>query len=338
MTHVIATDAFAGTERYVAEVASRSARRGHDVLVLGGDPSTMPQAVAPAKWAPATDVRGACRALARSRRPDIVHAHLTVAETAAFLTFPLHRAPVVSTRHIAARRGSSAPAKALSRVLNRFLRLQIAISGHVGASIERPPDVVLWNGVPSSDAAYDETSRIVLAVQRLEQEKDAATAIRAWAASGLDQQGWELHLAGDGSQRAALERLVADLRLIGVRFLGAVDDVPDRLAASALVLASSKQEGLGLAVLEAMAAGRPVVATAVGGHLETLPADYPGFFPVGDAACAGRLLRELAGDPSRRRQLGEELRTRQRDLFEVERHVDGLSGAYEAAIFRGPLT
>ncbi|MBW3638898.1 MAG: glycosyltransferase family 4 protein [Actinobacteria bacterium] len=331
ITHVVVSDAFAGTERYVAEVARRLAQRGHDVLVVGGDPVSMPGAVAPAAWQPASDLRTAAAVLARGGRPDVVHAHLTAAETAAFLAFPRHRAPVVSTRHIATRRGSSTPAKVFSRVLNRFLRLQIAISEHVGASIERAPDIVLWNGVPTSNTGYDETSRVVLAVQRLEPEKDAATAIRAWAASGLDGQGWELQLAGDGSQRAALERLVVDLDLSGVRFLGAVDDVPDRLAASALVLASSKQEGLGLAVLEAMAAARPVVATAVGGHLETLPAEYPGFFPVGDAVHAGQLLRELADDPSWRRDLGGDLRARQRASFDVEGHVDRLIHLYSEA-------
>lgn len=331
VTHVVVTDAFAGTERYVAEVARRTAERGHDVLVLGGDPATMPGAVAPAAWQPASGLSAASVGLARAERPDIVHAHLTTAETAAFLAFPRHRAPVVSTRHIATRRGSSLPARAFSRVLNRFLRLQIAISEHVGSTIECPPDLVLPNGVPCSDAAYDESSRVVLAVQRLEPEKDAATAIRAWAASGLDGEGWELHLAGDGSQRAAFERLVADLHLSGVRFLGAVADVPDRLAASALVLASSKQEGLGLAVLEAMAAGRPVVATAVGGHLETLPVGYPGLYPVGDAACAGQLLRELAHDDPRRRELGAKLRARQREHFDVEGHVDRLLQVYASA-------
>lgn len=328
LIHVVATDAFAGTERYVAEAASRLASRGHEVLVLGGNPATMPTAVAPAAWQPAPDLRAACTALARATRPDVVHAHLTVAETAAFLTCPLHRAPVVATRHIATRRGSSAPARAFSRVLNRFLRLQIAISEHVGAVMERPPDLVLPNGVPRRDVGYDETSRVVLGVQRLEPEKDAETAVHAWAASGLDDSGWELHLAGDGSQRAALEHLVADLGLTGVRFLGTVDDVPDRLAASAMLLASSRQEGLGLAVLEAMAAGRPVVATAVGGHLETLPTGYPGFFPVGDAVRAGEILRQLAANAPNRRQLGEQLRARQRESFDVERHVDRLETIY----------
>jgi glycosyltransferase involved in cell wall biosynthesis len=331
LIHVVATDAFAGTERYVAEVASRLARRGHDVLVLGGDPTTMPPAVAPAMWQPAAGLRAASSALARAARPHVVHAHLTVAETAAFLAFPRHRAPVVATRHIATRRGSSASARAFSRVLNRFLRLQIAISEHVAVVMERPPDLVLPNGVPSSDVGYDTTSRVVLGVQRLEPEKDAATAVRAWAASGLDDQGWELHLAGDGSQRLTLEQLTADLGLTGVRFLGTVDDVPDRLAASAMLLASSRQEGLGLAVLEAMAAGRPVVATAVGGHLETLPTHYPGFFPVGDAAQAGRLLRELAADAPGRQELGEQLRARQRETFDVERHVDRLVQVYGEA-------
>lgn len=329
--HVVVTDAFAGTERYVAEVARRTAERGHPVTVVGGSPRVMPTAVAPATWAPADTVAGACRAVAGAPRPDVVHAHLTAAETAAFLTYPVHRSPVVSTRHIAARRGSSPPARAFSWVLNRFLRRQVAISEHVSECVERRPDVVLPNGVPTDDTPYDEGSRVVLVVQRLEEEKDTATALRAWVASGLDVEGWELHVAGDGSLRQTLEGQAADLGLRGVRFLGTVDDVPARLGRSALVLAPSRHEGLGLAVLEAMAAGRPVVASAVGGHLETLPDGYEGLFPAGDAEAAAGLLRRLADDPPRRRQVGDALRARQRRLFDVDRHVDLLLQVYAGA-------
>lgn len=336
VVHVVVTDAFAGTEKYVADVARRTAERGHDVLVLGGDPAVMPDAVAPAAWRPAGRVLSACSALVEAPRPDVVHAHLTAAETAAFLAFPRCRAAVVSTRHIAAHRGSSVPARLLSRALNRFLSVQIAISQHVAASLERLPDVVLPSGVPSRDVPYDESSRVVLVVQRLEAEKDAATALRAWAASGLDDAGWELHLAGDGKLRAGLEGLAAELGLERVRFLGMVHNVSERLAASAIFLATSRREGLGLAVLEAMAAGRPVVATAVGGHLETLPAQYPGLFPVGDGPAAGRILHDLSLDPQRRRALGEELRARQRLNFEIEQHVDHLIDVYKEAALRGP--
>lgn len=329
ITHVVVTDAFAGSERYVAEVARRQAQRGHDVLVLGGEPAMMRAAVAPADWRRGSDLRTAAAGLMTTERPDVVHAHLTAAETAAFVAFPRHRAPVISTRHIAARRGSSFPARVFSRLLNRFLCLQIAISEHVGATMEAPPDLVLPNGVARTDVSYDAGSRVVLVLQRLEPEKDTTTAVRAWAASGLDNAGWELHLAGDGSQRRALERLTARLGLRRVRFLGTVDDVPKRLAASAILLASSEQEGLGLAVLEAMSAGRPVVATAVGGHLESLPADYPGFFCVGDGVRAGELLRELARDDRRRRSLGVELRERQQARFDVEAHVDRLLQVYD---------
>ncbi|HWH30022.1 MAG TPA: glycosyltransferase, partial [Mycobacteriales bacterium] len=80
VTHVVVTDAFAGTERYVADVARRTAERGHEVLVLGGAPTRMPAAVAPAAWLPAPDVRAAVRQLMAAARPNVVHTHLTAAE------------------------------------------------------------------------------------------------------------------------------------------------------------------------------------------------------------------------------------------------------------------
>lgn len=88
----------------------------------------------------------------------------------------------------------------------------------------------------------------------------------------LSAVGWNLTLVGDGSQRAHLQELIQHEQIEGVCWAGHVADVRPYLAQAGLLLAPAPGEPLGLSVLEAMAAGVPVVASLAGGHLETLPA------------------------------------------------------------------
>ena len=337
ITHVVVTDAFAGTERYVCEVARRQADRGHDVVVLGGDRSRMPDGLGQARWHAAGSVPQACARLATGGRRDVVHTHLTYAELSAVLTRPAHRATVVATRHIAAPRGKTRQGALVAPLVARRVDVEVAISDFVAAAMERPPQIVLHDGVASVDAPYDRDSRTVLVLQRLDIEKDTSTALHAWRCSGLGEDGWELHVAGDGAERQELERLSNDLALVGVRFLGHITDVPTALSRAALLLAPARREPLGLSVLEAMAHGVPVVAAAGGGHLETLPPGWPYLFPPGDAEAAGQALVGLSR-PATRVEASASVRSRQQAGFDVEQHVDALQRVYESspASRRGP--
>src|SRR4051794_1252032 len=82
ITHVVVTDSFAGTERYVCEVARRQAERGHDVVVIGGSPDRMPGELADVRWHAAASVGTAVRALLTGGRRDVVHTHLSAADVA----------------------------------------------------------------------------------------------------------------------------------------------------------------------------------------------------------------------------------------------------------------
>lgn len=337
ITHVVVTDAFAGTERYVSDVARLQAGAGHDVTVIGGRPDRMRQASHEVRWQAATSVPVACARLLASGRRDIVHAHLSYAELAAVLTRPMHRGRVISTRHIAAHRGKTWQGAVAAPLVARSIDIEIAISSYVAAALERLPHVILRDGVTSVTTPYAETSRTVLLLQRLAPEKDTATALHAWGLSGMADRGWRLLVAGEGPERQALERLTVELGLTAVSFLGQVADVQGLLSRTGLLMAPAPGEPLGLSVLEAMAHGVPVLAAASGGHLETLPEKWPWMFPPGDAQAAGVALRELASVVVRRAASGE-VRARQLRSFDVEEHVRALLEIYTSnpAARRGP--
>ena len=102
--------------------------------------------------------------------------------------------------------------------------------------------------------------------------------------------------------------------------------------ASALV-APCAAEGLGLTVVEAMAAGLPVVAARAGGHAETVGAVGGGvLFPPGDAEAAGRALRALASDPARLHGYAEALRRYQREHFTLEQQQRATDDVYRSVL------
>jgi glycosyltransferase involved in cell wall biosynthesis len=108
----------------------------------------------------------------------------------------------------------------------------------------------------------------VLVLQRLEPEKDTLTALRAWRASQLADDGWSMRVVGEGSERALLEAITASEGISSVTFVGWATSAEDELANAAILLAPAVAEPFGLAVVEALMAGIPVVASAAGGHLE----------------------------------------------------------------------
>lgn len=143
-----------------------------------------------------------------------------------------------------------------------------------------------------------------------------------------------LAIVGDGELRAALESQVAAAGLRGrVTFAGVRSDVAALLAAADGVVFASLFEGLPIALLEAMAAGRAVVATALPGILEAVRPDLEALIvPPGDAAALGAAMTRLAGDPILRERLGTAARRR----FEAQFTAGRMVARYEA-VYRDVL-
>jgi glycosyltransferase involved in cell wall biosynthesis len=141
---------------------------------------------------------------------------------------------------------------------------------------------------------------------------------------------WRLRLCGDGPLRGELEELRRRLDLEReVEFLGLRSDVDSLLASSHILVLSSGHEGMPNVVLEAMAAGRPVVATSVGDLPSLVRDGETGYLasPGDVAGLAARLIEAMA-DPERIRRMGLQARTAVESRFGVERLTERTLEAY----------
>ncbi|MCL4263428.1 MAG: glycosyltransferase [Anaerolineae bacterium] len=178
---------------------------------------------------------------------------------------------------------------------------------------------------------------LIVSVGNLRKVKDQQTLIHA--AHQLRQQGHPFHLllVGDGQQRATLEQLTGNLNMAEhITFMGRRADVSDILADSDIKVLSSRSEGLPAAIMEAMAAGLPVVATAVGGVPELVQDGLTGLLvPPDDASALADALAVLLNDLSLRQQYGRAGQQRLLTHFALPDKVAELEHTYGQLVNRG---
>jgi glycosyltransferase involved in cell wall biosynthesis len=170
----------------------------------------------------------------------------------------------------------------------------------------------------------------VVAIGRLNPVKDFATLVRAAGIVARQSPSFRLEIAGDGVCADDLRRLITDLSLDGVvQLLGQVRDVPSVLARGSIFALSSLTEGISLAILEAMAAGLPIVATRVGGNTEVVTDGSTGLLvPASDPNALASALLELWRNPDRRKALGQAGRDRAETVFNVRNMVKAYEDIY----------
>jgi glycosyltransferase involved in cell wall biosynthesis len=271
--------------------------------------------------------------LFRRERPVLVHANSSKAGFLGRSAAVLARVPVrIFTVHgwaFSARRGLAAAACLWAdRLMSPLTTTTICVAHSVRAAGIRARTcradraVVIHNGVDLDRPRRRDGARArpvaLLSVGRLRPPKDFLTLVRAVAA--LEPGSVRLRIAGDGPDRAALSAEVARLGLDGVvELLGERHDVDELLAAADLLVLSSDSEGLPLSVLEAMAAGLPVVASAVGGVPELVRDGETGLLvPPGDPGALARALAGLVADPELRARAGAAGRRRAEREFSLD--------------------
>jgi glycosyltransferase involved in cell wall biosynthesis len=237
----------------------------------------------------------------------------------------------------------------LGRLCNRLSDFVLANCGacrDAARSEEGAPRnsvVVLENGVDLARFAGVTTIRAfrrpprVGVLANLRPVKGLDVFVRAAAEVARAHPDVLFRVGGEGDQRPALERLAGELGLgRRLQLPGAVADVPAFLAGLDVGVLCSRSEGLSNAVLEYMAAGRPVVATAVGGTPELIEDGVHGLLvPPGDPAALADAVRRLLEDPVLAGRLAAAARRRVREHFSRERMVERFEAFYERCVRLG---
>ncbi|MDX6481705.1 MAG: hypothetical protein QOG85_2215 [Gaiellaceae bacterium] len=325
------------TRRSQPEAVAFALRSGAEVLELGRS-----SRLDGWRWLPLLR-------LLRSGTVDVVHAHKFGSNLWLSLFAPLANVPVLlAHEHSWAYEGNSwrsvADRELVARAATRLIAVSPADRERM-IDVERiAPDKVVYvpNGIPDTppgDAAAGRArlgvsaeALVVGTVCRLRPEKGLDVAIRAVAPLVADRPELVFAVVGDGPERERLERLAAELGVRAV-FLGQRpnDEVPDLVAAMDVTVCSSHREGMPLAVLEWMAAGKAIVATRVGGIPAILSDGEEALLvPPDDPGAASAALARLLDDPAERQRLGAAARLRQQREFRFDRTVATLERLYES--------
>lgn len=270
--------------------------------------------------------------------PDIVHVNLTMlngcrAATSAALA---RRIPVVLVDHLPAR-GLRRRGRALQRLTTRLAVARVSVGERSSRQVEvwaglRPGTVrTIRNGVPGVDVTPPEPTEGALRVavlSRLAPHKSLDVLLRAL----VRVPAVTATIGGNGPLEGELRRLAAELGLGDrVSFLGWCDPATVLGSADAIVLPSA-QEGAPLALIEAMHAGYPVIATRVGSVPEVVADGVTGLLvDAGDDVALADALRRFAASPDLRARMGAAGRERAARMFSPGCMVANYDRLYAAA-------
>jgi len=318
--HVDTATEFRGGQRQLVLLAAGLARRGHHQAVAcpEGAPlrAALPEGVevidVPAGGAPT----GWPRLRSVARGFEVVAAHTSHAHQACLAV----DRPLVVHRRVDFAVGRGWIGRMKYRVPDAFVCVSSAVAGVlVSGGVDERRLIVVHDGVeppPKAVPADVGPGRVALAVGALVDHKDHATLARA--AEGLDAR---ILVAGEGPLRGALAGTALEL-------LGQRGDVPALLSRADVFVHSSKEEGMGQSVAEAMFAGVPVVATRAGGVPEVV-GGCGILVPVGDAeALRAGIQQALRGE----HPPVADGRARMRAGFSVPVMVAGTEAAYRAVL------
>jgi glycosyltransferase involved in cell wall biosynthesis len=289
---------------------------------------------------------GVVRAV-RAEAPDLLHTHMVHADVYGSIAAHLLRTPFVSTRHNDDRY-LLGPFRHVDRAFMHGVRRIVAISDavrefHIKAGLDADKLVTVRYGldeVPSTPseltpeaAGIPADAPLVLAIGRLIEQKDHATLLEAFARVHDTNPQARLAILGWGTREAETKALVQRLGLDGVAFVLGRVEPRDWLARADVFAHTSRWEGFGIVLLEAMLAGLPVVATRVSAIPEIVVDGETGLLvPPGDVTAVADALARLLDDAELRRSFGEAGRRRAHDEFSVQHMVEGTVRVYEEAL------
>lgn len=357
--HIDSEKLWAGGQRQVAGLCSYLRDLGHEVKIVCRPGSKLES------WASEVGIDSIpvemkstmsissmlkLRSVIAREQPDIVHLHASRAHVLGSAA-----ARLVGAKCVIATRRMDDPIKMLwpnTCAYGSWTTAIVAISGAVrdvmidcgvdaskirlvssGTDIARfetaVPDLGLRLGL-----CNDPAKPLICTAATLAERKGIRFLIEAAAILKTQLKPVHLVIAGDGEQRAELEQLARELG-VSASFVGFYPDMPTLLASIDVFVMASLSEGLGVAVLEAMAAGRPVVASAVGGLKESVVDGVTGFsVPPADSQALAEGIAKLISNPTMAAEFGVAGRARARANYSLEYMARGNEALYYELVGR----
>jgi len=271
--------------------------------------------------------------LIKRKQVDLVHTHLSTASLLGATAARLAGVPCLATVH-------GLNHRFCFRLADRLIAVSRAVKDHLIEQGEPAGRIeVIYNGIDlfhwealesqtEARRALGLPQEIVLvgSVGRLSPEKGHAVLVEA--AAGLPQL--HLLLVGDGRERGRLRRLAVRLGMSErITLAGFLPDTRTATNAIDVFALPSLKEGLSISLLEAMAAGKPVIASRVGGVPEAVMEGFTGLLVTpGDAPALAGALRTLLFDQELRRRMGEAGRKRAKEVFDLKQMLDQTEEIY----------
>jgi glycosyltransferase involved in cell wall biosynthesis len=367
LLHIVGSSKFGGDSILIVELGSAAREHGFHVDVLATDPPVQDLVreaglglvdvdLIRREIRPLWDTRGFVRLMSFLRRAPyaIVHTHTSKPGMVGRLAAKRAHVPaIIHTPHLLPFHEETGNATtgmyvAAERIAARWCDRIVAVSEHqriwmLNKGIGTADQVIaIPNGVPvervvSSKARDDVRSELgvadaflVVSTGRLAEQKGIEFLIRAVSLLP-DALNVRIVLAGDGPLRQQLSDLISVLGVEDtVTLLGHRSDVGDLLAAADLVVLPSLWEGLSISLLEAMAAGKPVVTTTLGSNIEvTNGGEAAMLVPPKDPVRLASAIRALAADTPVRALLGERAQGVQRERYTIGRMIDSYLDEYD---------
>lgn len=272
------------------------------------------------------------------RKYDIIHAHLSVCQLFVAIAGLFTSCILVTTEHNTFNRKRTLWFyRFIDKWMYRQYKSIVCISEMAKANLNKfignNNIITINNGINCSlyhnaNENYSLKSKkfIVTMVAAFRDQKDQDTLIKAF--QYLPEELFELWLVGDGSRKNELLTLVGELKLQKtIKFWGVRNDIPVLLKTSDVVVLSSHWEGFGLAAVEGMAAGKPVVVTDVPGLAQVV--DGAGIlFPHENAKDLASIILKLRNDQKYYRRIAEQCFKRASD-FDIHKTVDNYVKLYK---------
>ncbi|MBS1714405.1 MAG: glycosyltransferase family 4 protein [Armatimonadetes bacterium] len=351
---VVSSSATSGAEHHTLVLARRLAAHGHSVEVACPPIPWMLDALRqsgipchPLDFKEKGGLTGQAKILkiVKEGRFDLVHAHLSRATYTSFVAAGLYRIPLVSTVHVETREPIY---KWIGRGRNRLVAVSNYIHGVLKGRGARADAIdVVYNGTDFADVEVEEAHevhgefgipherRLVGLVGRVAPEKGHHIALQALPNVLKTQPDTQLLFVGrtDGGFH---EKLIAEAGQLGVRdhvtFTGNREDVPRLFDAMAFSVLPSVMESFGLAVIECMARGRPVVASNVGALTELVVHEETGLLVEQTPEAFSSAMELLLSRPEWCQTLGRNARMVIQEKFTVAQMVERLEAVYVKTI------